>query len=45
MLRVDDLDAKRPASGLSPMELDSLVGRRLRRTVHRDEDLIVEDID
>ncbi|MEP6680115.1 MAG: N-acetylneuraminate synthase [Chloroflexota bacterium] len=36
VLTEDDLDAKRPADGISAMRLDDVVGRRLSRTISRD---------
>jgi len=45
VLLLDHLAAKRPASGLSPMELDALLGRRLKRPIRRDEDVRAEDIE
>jgi N-acetylneuraminate synthase len=38
------LGAKRPASGLSPMELDRIVGRKLQRAVRRDDDVRPGDV-
>lgn len=44
LLRVADLDAKRPAAGINPMEIDRVVGRRLRRAVAADVPLHDSDL-
>ena len=36
ILTIDDLDAKRPGTGIPSEELDSLVGRKLLRDVQAD---------
>jgi N-acetylneuraminate synthase/N,N'-diacetyllegionaminate synthase len=41
----DDLAAKRPGTGISPMEVDRVVGRRLARAVPHDHLLHPEDLD
>lgn len=43
-LEVADLDAKRPATGISPMEIDRVLGRRLRRDVLADVPLQADDL-
>jgi len=40
-----DLDAKRPADGISPLRLDDVVGRRLTRDMPADAILLPEDLD
>lgn len=43
-LTSDDLSAKRPGTGISPMELDSVVGRVLRRGLEPDQLLEWSDL-
>ena len=40
-----DLDAKRPADGISPLRLDEVLGRRLTRDVEADAILMPDDLD
>lgn len=40
-----DLDARRPGTGISPMRVDELVGRRLARAVAEDQIVLPEDLD
>lgn len=42
VLEEGDLAAKRPGTGIPPYELDSMIGRRLRRALRRDEPLTRE---
>lgn len=44
-LTAGDLTAKKPGGGIPPSELESLVGRRLRRALARDEVLQDGDLD
>lgn len=44
VLEKDDLRAKRPGTGIPPYELESMIGRRLRRALRRDEPLTRESI-
>ena len=37
MIETVDLKAKRPGTGISPMELDRIIGRKLRRAVEKDQ--------
>lgn len=39
-----DLDLKRPGTGISPINLDSIVGKQLKRDLDADEILFPEDI-
>jgi N-acetylneuraminate synthase/N,N'-diacetyllegionaminate synthase len=41
----EDLDAKRPADGISPMRLDEVVGRRLAHDLAADATLLPDDLD
>jgi N,N'-diacetyllegionaminate synthase len=43
-LAVEDLAAKRPGTGISPMEIDALVGRRISRDLEPDHLLRLEDL-
>ncbi len=45
ILRLDDLDAKRPGTGLAPMLLPSLVGRKLRRDLDAETVLAWQDLE
>jgi len=45
VLAESDLDARRPEGGISPLRLDSLVGRRLTRSLQSGEALRPEDVD
>lgn len=44
-LRPEDLDYVRPAGGLAPSEAHRLVGRRLRRDLHRHEPIHLADVE
>jgi N,N'-diacetyllegionaminate synthase len=44
-LIIDDLDAKRPGTGISPMRVDAVVGRRLARPLQADHLLEPADLD
>jgi N-acetylneuraminate synthase/N,N'-diacetyllegionaminate synthase len=44
VLEVSDLDAKRPGTGISPMDVDRVVGRRLARDVNADIPLHERDL-
>lgn len=44
LLRLADLDAKRPATGISPMQVDRVVGRRLGHDVAADTPLQLSDL-
>src|SRR5579859_6164325 len=44
-LAAADLDAKRPADGISPLRLDEVVGRRLARDLPADATLGVDDLE
>ncbi len=44
VLAASDLTAKKPAGGIPPARLESLVGSRLRRALHPDEPCYDEDI-
>ncbi len=44
-LRDTDLVAKKPASGLSPEALPQLIGRRLTRSLERDQRIAMEDVE
>ncbi|MGI8401540.1 MAG: N-acetylneuraminate synthase [Gemmatimonadaceae bacterium] len=43
-LEVRDLHAKRPGTGISPMELDRIVGQTLRRPLKKDQILDLSDL-
>lgn len=45
VLTLDDLDAKRPGTGLSPMMIDTVVGRRLAGDLEGDHVLRPTDVD
>lgn len=45
VLRACDLAAKKPGTGIPARELESLIGRRLRRAVKRDTPLTRDDLD
>ncbi|MGH3515029.1 MAG: SAF domain-containing protein, partial [Pseudonocardiaceae bacterium] len=45
VLAASDLSAKKPAGGIPPTRLESLIGRQLRRAVGPDEPLHDGDID
>jgi len=45
ILTLGDLDAKRPADGISPLRLDEVLGRRLVRDVQVDAILRPDDLD
>lgn len=45
VLTADDLIAKKPADGIGPSQLDSLIGRRLRRALAPDEPLRPSHLD
>ncbi|MEO5985681.1 MAG: N-acetylneuraminate synthase family protein [Candidatus Limnocylindria bacterium] len=45
LVEPDDLDAKRPGTGISPMRVDAVVGRRLAVGVGRDHLLQPADLD
>ncbi len=45
VLTAADLDAKRPADGISPLLLDAVIGRRLVRDLPEDGILAPEDLD
>jgi N-acetylneuraminate synthase/N,N'-diacetyllegionaminate synthase len=45
VLAAADLDAKRPATGISPLRLDEVVGRRLARDLAADAVLAPDDLD
>ncbi|MGA9312315.1 MAG: SAF domain-containing protein [Pseudonocardiaceae bacterium] len=44
VIAASDLTAKKPAGGLPPSRLESLIGRRLRRALHADEPLHDSDL-
>lgn len=44
IIAADDLEAKRPGDGISPLYLDSVVGRRLAHAVSRDRVLRMDDL-
>ena len=43
-LEAGDVKAKRPGTGISPMQLDSVVGKTLRRAVEKDQLLDIADL-
>ena len=43
-LEARDVKAKRPGTGISPMQLDSIVGKTLRRAVAKDQLLDIADL-
>jgi N-acetylneuraminate synthase/N,N'-diacetyllegionaminate synthase len=45
VLSIDDLDARRPGTGLSPMRVDELVGRRLTHSLRTEQLLLPDDVD
>jgi sialic acid synthase SpsE len=45
VLAAGDLTAKKPAGGILPARLESLVGRQLRRAVRADEPLHDSDLE
>ncbi len=45
VLAAPDLDAKRPAHGISPLRLDEVLGRRLRRGVVADAAIGADDLE
>jgi N-acetylneuraminate synthase len=45
VLGVDDIDFKRPGTGVSPMKVDEVLGRTARRAFELDELIRVEDLD
>lgn len=45
ILKVDDLKAKKPGGGLPPARIQTLVGRRLRRSLRPDEPLHQVDVE
>jgi N-acetylneuraminate synthase/N,N'-diacetyllegionaminate synthase len=45
MISLQDLSAKRPGTGISPMEVDRILGRRLVRPVEADDLLREADLD
>lgn len=44
-IRTEDLDFKRPGTGLSPARMDLVLGRRLKRAKKRDEFIRPEDVE
>lgn len=44
-LTIDDLDCKRPGTGLSPREIDRVIGQVLNRSVNRDDLIQLSDLD
>jgi sialic acid synthase SpsE len=44
VLAAEDLVAKRPGNGLGPALLDTVISRRLRRALSKDEQLAIEDL-
>ncbi len=44
VLMPEDLIMKRPGDGISPMQVDSLVGRRLTRALTEDHKLLFQDL-
>lgn len=44
MISEDQLIAKRPGSGMSPMKIPSILGKRFARDINRDEMLLTSDI-
>jgi len=44
-LQRDHLAVKKPGTGIPPEELDALLGRRLRRAMHRDDLLAYSDLE
>ena len=44
-IALEDLDAKRPADGISPLRLDEVLGRRLTRDLAADAILMPDDLD
>ena len=45
VIAADDVDAKRPGTGMSPMEIDTVVGRRTRRGFAADELIALDGLD
>ena len=45
VLKADDLTSKKPGTGIPAVDLVSLVGRRLRRAVERDDLLAPDDLE
>lgn len=45
VLELSDLEAKRPGTGISPMQVDAIVGRRLTVAVHEDHVLGPRDLE
>jgi sialic acid synthase SpsE len=45
VLTLDDLTSKKPGTGIPAKDLHSLVGRKLRRSVERDDLLHPEDLE
>ncbi|MEN9281864.1 MAG: hypothetical protein RL594_799 [Bacteroidota bacterium] len=45
ILSYDDLTAKRPGDGIPPNEIDSAVGRRIRRRIEADSTIYQDDLD
>lgn len=44
VIRRSDLDVKRPAVGISPMEIYNVIGKRLARDIKEDEALRADDV-
>lgn len=44
-LGFDNVDVKRPGTGISPMRVDEIVGRRARRSFEPDELIFIEDVE
>ncbi|MCA9473189.1 MAG: N-acetylneuraminate synthase family protein [Nitrospirales bacterium] len=45
ILRHEHLTTKKPATGLTPGQLPKLLGRRLRRSVARDSNIVFDDVE
>ena len=43
-LTKDDIDFKRPGTGISPDRLDILIGRKLKRRLEADRMISLEDL-
>jgi sialic acid synthase SpsE len=44
IISMDDLDAKRPGSGISPVNLKSLIGKTAQRDINGDELILNDDV-
>ena len=45
VIAADDVDAKRPGTGISPVEIDSVTGRRTTRAFEADELIVFDALD